>query len=236
MKHRVYISASTQKENIGVGQYGNEQDRMQFLADRISYWLRTQNGLFEVFRNQPGWSLEQSVNDCNNLACEIFIDNHTNAGSLVADGTEVYYHGTSVKGTKLAQCLYDQIALLSPGKDQGVLSDTVLYANGLYVLRETNPPAALIEHIYHTNIAEVEHYITHIDDYAKKTAIGIANYFEEKWIEPICPKCTISSLVETMIQKGLITDREHWTNVLNGTIVANPEFLQILFTRAVVKI
>lgn len=229
---RVYISASTQKENIGVDQYGNEQDRMQYLSDRISYWLKTQRGNFVTFRNQPGWSLKRTMEDCNNLACDVFIDNHTNAGPKEADGTEVYHHGYGIEGMKLAKCLFKHIGPLSPGGDRGVLSDTDLYVNGLYILRETNPPAALIEHIYHTNSTEVLHFLRHIDEYAKKTAMGIAEYFNVKWLEPNTESPSVDDLVDQMIQQGLVTDKNYWVDVLNGTKVPDAKFLQIVFTRA----
>lgn len=235
MKYRVYVAASTQKENIGVGQYGNEQDRMQYLADRIAYWLKTQNGTFEVFRNQPGWTLEQTVKDCNALACNIFIDNHSNAGPSKADGTEIYYCLGSLKGKLLAECLYAQIAPQSPGTDQGVLADSTLYNSGLYVLRNTTPPAALIEHFYHTNSLEVGDFLVNIDKYAKATAKGICAYFEHKWNEPLTPEMRIEKLIEDMYSQQLITGKDYWLKVLKGQEVVKPEYLQIVLTRAVNK-
>lgn len=173
---RVYISASTQKENVGVGSYGTEQDRMMFLADRVAFYLKAQ-GVFEVFRNEVGWPLQKTVEHCNNLKCELFIDNHTNAGSKTAQGTEVYYHGNSLKGVAIATELYSQIAPLSKGKDRGVMSDTVLYTSGLYVLKNTNCPAALVEHIYHSNITEVDNYLGRVEEFAIAEARAICKYF-----------------------------------------------------------
>ena len=124
MVHRVYIAASTQKENVGVNGYGTEQDRMMELSDRVAYWLKTQGGRFDVFRNQPNYSLSQTVNDCNSLACDIFIDNHTNAGPSAAAGTEVFYNhklGPDSKGYKLASLIYKHMALLSDVHGKHVL-------------------------------------------------------------------------------------------------------------------
>jgi hypothetical protein len=183
MSYRVYISASTQKENLGVEQYGNEQFRMMYLADRVKYFLQSQGNKFIVFRNQENWTLRQTIDDCNKLACSIFIDNHTNAGGKGCDGTEVYHHKNVNNGKRLAVLLNDKIAPISPGSDRGVLSDLTLYNSGLAVLRETNCPAALIEHIYHTDPAEVRQFICNIDLYAKGEAMAICEYFSEKWIE-----------------------------------------------------
>lgn len=184
MPYRVYISASTQKENIGVEQYGSEQFRMMYLAARVKYFLATQGNKFIVFRNQENWTLRQTIDDCNKLVCNIFIDNHTNAGGKGCDGTEVYYHKNVTNGKRLATLLNDKIAPLSPGSDRGVLSDLTLYNSGLAVLRETTCPAALIEHIYHTDPAEVRQFVCNIDAYAKAEAKAICEYFGERWIEP----------------------------------------------------
>lgn len=232
---KVYIAASTQKFNIGVGQYGNEQDRMQFLADRVAYWLKTQQQ-FEVFRNQPGWTLKQTVDHCNTLGCVIFIDNHSNAGPSSADGTEVYFH--SAAGKLLAEKLYNRIAPVSPGTDQGVIVDTTIYASGFYTLSKTKPVAALVENFYHSNLAEVNDYIQHVDSYAKAQALGICDYFNLQWKEPQPdrPYSTLEMLVDDMLKDGLVTDKNYWVDVLTGKQPPKPEYLQIVFRRATQKI
>lgn len=244
--HRIYVSASTQDKNVGVGQYGTEQDRMQQLADRIAFWLKTQKGRFEVFRNQSGWTLEQTVNDCNKLACQLFFDNHTNAGASEtvagdggAEGTEVYYYGqggTTCKSYQFAQILYKYIAPLSLGKDRGVKPDTALYPTGLYVIQHTDPPAVLIEHIFHTNYAEVDDFLKRIDEFAKATAKAVVEFFNEKWEEPVVKERTIESLVDELFKDGIITDKIKWINVLSGKESVNLQYLQIAFSRAVSKI
>lgn len=244
--HRVYVAGSTQATNVGVGQYGTEQDRMQYFSDRVAYWLKTQKGRFEVFRNQAGWTLEQTVKDCNQLACQLFLDNHTNAGATEktagdggAEGTEVYYYGqggTDSKSYQFASILYKHIAPLSLGKDRGVKPDTTLYPTGLYVIQHTDPPAILIEHIFHTNYAEVDDFLKRIDEFAKATAKAIVEFFNEKWEEPILKERTIESLVEELFKDGIITDKIKWQNVLSGKESVNLQYLQIAFSRTVSKI
>jgi len=246
MSHRIYVSASTQKANIGVGQYGTEQDRMQFFADRVKYWLNTQKGKFVVFRNQSGWSLEQTADDCNSLACELFIDNHTNAGKIEqiagdggAEGSEIFYYtpsGITGNSYKLATSVYKHIAPLSPGKDRGIQPDINLYKSGLYVIRNTYPPAVVIEIIFHTNLQEVIDYLSRIDTYAKAEAVGLCEYCGEKWEETLTKEQTVETLVTHMLKDGIVTDKDHWIKVLMGEVHANPDWLQIAFSRAVNKI
>jgi len=237
--HRVYISASTQSENIGVGAYGTEQSRMMYLADRIKYWLGTQSGKYTVFRNSPGWTLQQTVNDCNALNCELFIDNHSNADSSPRTGGSeaFYYHqgGTTSNSYRLAKEIYKRIAPLSPGADRGVLPDNA-YVSSLYVIQQTTPPAALIEHFFHSNPVEVNDYLTHIDGYAKETAKGVAAFCGELWTETVAQIQTIEMLVDEMIKDGIVSNRDHWIGVLKGTITPVPAYLQVAFSQATKKI
>jgi N-acetylmuramoyl-L-alanine amidase len=237
----VYISASTQKENVGVGQYGTEQDRMMQLSDAIKYYLDKQ-GVFQVFRNQLGWSLDQTVSDCNAKACKLFIDNHTNAGDPSASGTEDYYYGqggTTSDSYKIASLVYNHIAPLSPGRDRGIMPDTNLYKSGLYVVQRTDPPATLVEHIFHTNANEVTHFLTYMTKYAKAEAQAVCEFFGVQFKDPdICPPQDdpIAHMINEMLHDGLITDGVYWGKVLRGELPVNLDYLKIIFARATDKI
>ena len=233
MKYRVYLAASTQDKNIGVNQYGTEQDNMQLLADRIGLWLKTQKK-FTIFRNKPGWSLKQTIDDCNNLSCDLFLDNHSNAGPPKAAGTRIYY--TSSGGKHISEILLKHIGPVSPGPDMAPLHDSTLYTNGLYVLRKTKPIAALLEHFFHTNNVEVIHFIKHIDDYAENTAKGICEFFNVKWEQPQYFKLDVDAIINKLVAIDVTTSREYWKLVLEGKKKANPEFLQILISRLLNKL
>jgi N-acetylmuramoyl-L-alanine amidase len=224
MAHKVFISGSTQHENVGVGNYGTEEDRMQFFSDRVKYWLETQHGQFEVLRNKPGWTLDQTTESNNLAACELFIDNHTNAGSSAAKGTEVYYYGKGGTGSnsyKLATALYKRISPLSPGKDRGVLPDNSLYDTGLYVIQHTNCPSVLIELFFHTNLSEVDDYLKHIDDYAKQEAMAICDYFGIKW-----QACVSSGGIHVVVNGVDIDNKmDVKASIVNGRVLVPVRFL-----------
>lgn len=181
----VYIAHSTQGTNIGVGKYGTEQNQMTRLAARTIYWLTTQKR-FRCRTNRKGYTLSQTAKSANSFAPDIFIDNHTDAGPSKAQGTTVFYDGTKAKGRgyKLANLVYKAIAPLSPGKDRGVKPDTSLYSTGLYIIQNVNYPSCLVEHIFHSNAAEVKDFLSTIDDYAKAEAKAICKYFDITWKEP----------------------------------------------------
>jgi nucleoid-associated protein YgaU len=139
--------------------------------------------------------LAQTVRDCNALACELFVENHSNAGAIEqkagdggAEGTEVFYHhqgGIKSNSYKIAFLIYKHIAPLSLGKDRGIKPDSAYSGGSLYVIQNTNPPACLVESIFHTNYAEVADMLAHIDKYAKAEAQAICEYCDEVWMEPI---------------------------------------------------
>jgi N-acetylmuramoyl-L-alanine amidase len=241
--YRVFVSASNQKANVGVGQYGTEQDRMHILADRVKFWLETQKGKFIVFRNPVGCTLAETIKMCNNLACDIFLEEHSDAGRVEdiagdggSEGTTVFYYtpgGVGGKSYQFATIIYKHLAPISPGKDRGVLPDTSYgRTNGLYVIRKAKPPAILIENIFHTNHGEVQDMIASVDKYAKAQAKAICEYFGEKWQESLTPEQSVIALVDAMVKKGIVSSREYWIDVLLGKIPANPEWLQVAFKRS----
>jgi N-acetylmuramoyl-L-alanine amidase len=74
-----------------------------------------------------------------------------------ASGTTVYYHKSEPSSRTLAHSIVERIAMVSGLPNRGARSDTVLYTNGLAVLRESVTPAVLIE----------VGYINHATDRAK---------------------------------------------------------------------
>ena len=237
---KVYISASTQAHNVGVGNYGTEQDRMMELADKVAAYLSLQ-GVFKVYRNKPNWSLVATVNDCNASGCALFIDNHTNAGpreSVVdgkgAEGTEVYYNGpggTSSNSYRAASLLYKEVAPISLGGDRGIKSDSSISASGLYVVRKTNCPAVLIEHIFHTNAAEVKDYIKRVDEFARAEAKAVCDYFGVEF-KLSAKNDSVKELCIALIDLGIVTDANYWYKALTGAIPLRAEYVQIAFARS----
>lgn len=173
--YKVYLSASTQHDNVGVGNYGTEADRMRQLAECVNKHIKQGQGDITVFKNSNTATLESSVNESNNLNSNIHIALHSNASG--GQGTEVYYWDNDQNSKRLATCLYNNVAPLLKGVDRGIKSDHTLYDNGLYELRETNAVACLIEIMFHDNISDVNDYLSKIDAVGLAIAKAIYNYY-----------------------------------------------------------
>ncbi|MCS6775597.1 MAG: N-acetylmuramoyl-L-alanine amidase [Chloroherpetonaceae bacterium] len=118
----------------------------------------------------------------NDNGADLFISIHndSNGRPNSVSGTSVYYHMGDASSRALAACVVQAIHAVSGLPSRGALSDGILYANGLAVLRTSKMPAVLCE------IA----YINHDRDRAllvnpafqKKVALaivrGIRNYIE----------------------------------------------------------
>lgn len=244
----IYVSSSTQGTNIGVGGYGAEQERMMLLSDRVKFFVMQQYPDINVLRNKRNMTLGETAADCNANNCVLFVDNHSNAGPVEtvvdgkgSEGTEAFYNadtGITGESYRLASLIYKYVAPVSPGGDRGVKPDEYPeHPNGLFIIRKTNPPATLLEHIFHTNLAEVQYFIARMDEFAIAEAKGIIEFLGRQWRDlPDTKAMRVLTLVRKMIKAGLVTGEAHWYGVLMGTTTFVPSYAVVAFQRAVDKI
>lgn len=189
---KFYLSGSTQENNIGAGEYGNEEMRMQFLADCVAGYIIEGRGDIEVLRNNGNMSLQATINDSNNKKADYHLALHTNAYNKQARGTEAYYFYKDPQfggqGKKLAEYVYNNVAPLTSASDRGVHPDNILYSNGLAELRETSAPAALIEIVFHDNIDDAKDYLGKIHIIAKEIAKSIYSFLNIAYYIAPVPK------------------------------------------------
>ena len=145
----VYLSPSTQEGNIGIGDYGTEEKRMNQVCDVIQKHL-LRHGI-TIFRNRPEMSLKQVVADSNNKSPAIHFAIHSNASNGNARGCEIYCHRFGGEGERLARLVYGELLPLTPAKGRGVKEGRNHFGPGkpLYELAKTTAPAALAEISFH---------------------------------------------------------------------------------------
>ena len=86
----VYISPSVQEWNVGYGNYGTEEQRMNLIADVVDYELK-RHGL-STDRNSRDMTLAEVVRDSNSVNPKVHVAIHSNASNGQARGAEVYTH------------------------------------------------------------------------------------------------------------------------------------------------
>ena len=168
---KVYISPSTQQNNVGVGPFSNEEKEMNAISDLLISLL-LKDGRFVVKRNSPSMDDIYSIaTDSNGFGSDIHVAIHSNAGG--GEGTEVMAYSPNSNSERLAKCLYDQIAPLSPGADRGIKYNPKLIEVGDLV----HASAALIELAFHDNIADATWLAYNHEMIAKRLYMGICDYF-----------------------------------------------------------
>lgn len=137
----IYLSPSTQENNVGAGSYGTEERRMNEIMDLIENQLR---GKYILYRNRPEMSLQQVVADSNAKNPDLHFALHSNAGGGL--GTECWICARGGKAEKFANLLYKKVGALTPTKDRGVKVST-----SLTEVNKTKAPAVILEIDFHDN-------------------------------------------------------------------------------------
>lgn len=182
MAHKIYLSASTQQNNKGVGTYGTEEQRMFILRDLTEQLIKSGNHGKDFIiekNNNKSSTLTDIINESNNFGANTHWAFHTNAGSTAARGCEVYYSylNSNGKGKTAATLWYNEISAITPSADRGVKKDNSVYNTGFQELRTTKAVAALCEFIFHTNINDVNFFLANIQKFAIGTAKAIYKYY-----------------------------------------------------------
>lgn len=197
MGKSVYLSPSTQEHNIGSGNYGSEEARMNQIADVTQKVLQS-NGV-EVHRNKPEWSLAQVVNDSNQVKPDLHFAIHSNAGG--GRGSEVFAYAAGGNGEKAAKAIYSEIEPLTPTSDRGVK-----FNPSLYELRNTNAPAALVEIAFHDNAEDAAWIVNNIEAIGIALAKGVLKYFGIPYEAPVAEVPKPSKLYH--VQVGAFANKQ----------------------------
>lgn len=216
----VYISPSTQENNVGVCGYGTEEIRMNQVADVVEKVLK-RHGV-TVYRNKPEWTLQKVVKDSNSKRPSLHFAIHSNAGG--GRGGEIFAYSPGGEGEKAARAIYSELEPITPTADRGVR-----FGSELYELRKTYAPAVLVEIAFHDDAEDAKWIIANIEKIGTALAKGVLNYFD---IEFVSETYELEQAVKVLKEKGIIKDSDYWvSNAVPGRMVRG-EFAATLIKRA----
>lgn len=214
----IYLSPSTQEQNVGAGAYGTERARMNQIADVTQKFL--ENHGVAVFRNLPDWTLYRVVVDSNFKKPDVHLAIHSNADGGRARGCEVYAYAPGGEGEKLARAVYAELEPLTPTADRGVKFNA-----NLYELSRTKAPAVLMEIAFHDNPYDATWIIENILPIGEAIGKGVLEYFG-------ITSVSLAEAVKVLQEKGIIQSPEYWmANAIKGKTVEG-EFAGLLIQRA----
>ena len=156
---------------------------MNQVADIVQYELG-RHGI-TTWRNSPDMSLQQAVAESNRLEPDVHVALHSNASANgEARGAEIYVHRFGGEAERLARDIYGYVSDLTPTEDLGVKEGyTTFNGQGMYELRRTASPAALLEVAFHDNPEDAQFIIDNIYELGRGVARGILDYFDIDYIE-----------------------------------------------------
>ncbi len=170
----IYLSPSAQEYNIGYGDFGSEEYRMNRIADIVEKLLKEQG--YTVYRNNPNERLSQIVRESNEISPDIHVALHSNASGegFSAQGPEIFANRPNTPGDRLANQIYNEIMQVYPDPTKG---RGVLYTSSLYEIIRTNAPAVLLEVAFHDNPEDAQWIIDNESQIAQAIVSGINSYF-----------------------------------------------------------
>ena len=170
----IYLSPSAQEYNIGYGDFGSEEYRMNRIADIVEKLLKEQG--YTVYRNNPNERLSQIVRESNEINPDIHVALHSNASGegFSAQGPEIFANRPNTPGDRLANQIYNEIMQVYPDPTKG---RGVLYTSSLYEIIRTNAPAVLLEVAFHDNPEDAQWIIDNESQIAQAIVNGINSYF-----------------------------------------------------------
>ena len=165
MPIKIYIDQGHNPRGFNTGAEGNgyyEQDLTYEIGRRL-YNMLSSNPKFTPRLSRPtpdtvlgttnSTSLSTRVNQANSWPADIFISLHNNAAENPrATGNEALVYGPGQRvANDLAADILEQLTLTTRLRNRGII-----YRPGLYVLKETEMPAVLVEMGFITNPTDAD--------------------------------------------------------------------------------
>lgn len=151
------------------GMYLQEANVAKELMQNVAGYLR--NVGYEVLEVQEN-ELADITNASNSFEADLFVSIHCNAATNTeAKGTEVFAYNLTGEGSKLAQCIQNQIVNSLGTVDRGIKD-----GSSLYVIKHTYCTSVLVETAFISNEDDEKLLANNLDDFAKAIARGITDY------------------------------------------------------------
>ena len=198
-----YLSPSCQGNNVGISDYGTEQEQMYLLADAMIPHL-DRAGVSFVLADRDA-KLARRVTESNGMGAGFHLCLHSNAGGGGrAWGPVALYYSDAGKafGEKLVS------ALLALGQDNN-RSYNLKEEKSLYELRHTRAPACLLEVDFHDSEIGVEFLTRRRPEIAEAIARCIIEADGKEFV-PVTP----GEYADEAVRLGLFPANTPWDEPL----------------------
>ena len=181
----LYLSPSTQENNLYVTGSGSEEYWMNRLADAMIPYLNSCGIRYR--RNSPDMTAGSSIRQANSGWYDFYLALHSNAAAEEnygnVRGVIAFYYPSSTQGKRAAQIFVNNLRGIYPLPDKVVTRATT----SLGEVRDSKFPAVLLELGYHDNVDDARWIENNITEIARNLVLSLTDYFGIPFIWPTVP-------------------------------------------------
>lgn len=181
----LYLSPSTQENNLYVTGSGSEEYWMNRLADAMIPYLNSCGIRYR--RNSPDMTAGSSIRQANSGWYDFYLALHSNAAAEEnygnVRGVIAFYYPSSTQGKRAAQIFVNNLRGIYPLPDKVVTRATT----SLGEVRDSKFPAVLLELGYHDNVLDAQWVENNTSAIAQNLVLSLTELFDLPFIWPIDP-------------------------------------------------
>ena len=210
---RIYISPSSQEENVYAVGNTNEAEQCRKIALALVQELK-RCGFDAKTDVTPGRTMYDRVAQSNVWKADAHIPIHSNAFDGTVAGFRGFGYDTAGEGYRLAGAIMQTLAPVMPGTSDGLSAQPQLYE-----IRASDAPCAYLEIGFHDNRSEAQFIIDHTKEIARAICLGICNHFGREYVqedvpmfEDVNPDAYYAEAVAWGLETGIVkgVDKTHF--------------------------
>ncbi len=204
MSKRIYVSPSSQSENLYAVGGTNEKEQCEKIAKACVAFLQ-KNG-FDV-KTRYNSDMYVRVAESNAFKADLHVAIHTNATAShkVTGGTSVLLYSLAGERKKAGRAVFDRLAPITPGKS----AERMMAYPNFYEIKNTKALAVYCECEFHDTREGANFIINNTTAIGEAIAKGICDYYGVKFTQD--NKNNASSEDETLyvVQVGAFKSKEN---------------------------
>ena len=204
MNKRIYVSPSSQSENLYAAGGTNEKEQCEKIAKACVAFLQKYG--FDV-KTRYNSDMYVRVAESNAFNADLHIAIHTNATAnhKVTGGTSVLLYSLSGERKKAGSAVFDRLAPITPGSS----AEKMMAYPGFYEIKNTKAIAVYCECEFHDTKDGANFIINNTTAIGEAIAKGVCDYYGVKVSEE--NKNNASSEDETLyvVQAGAFKDKKN---------------------------
>lgn len=204
MRHKVYVSPSSQVENTYAVGNTNEAVQCRRIASALVDAL-IRCGIDAMTNIEDGVSMYDRVKESNAFGADLHVPIHTNAFNALLRGTRMFCLDLKGKGYQASKAILDELAPVVPGDSDGIKSAEY------YEIVNSKAPCAYVEAAFHDHPEQAAWIISHTDPIAEAICKGICKYFGVEYREKEVEKIPIYR-----VQVGAFFERKFAENLVDA--------------------